>query len=86
MQLKHWVVATCLALGVTACGIEAPDSTSDATPATESLDQSHSALVLTCDYDGCPAGTCVTRFIVDKRCPGGYRYVCEAPAPGTTCS
>ncbi len=81
-MMKKLVVAACLALGLSACGVEAPEET----PEPGSVEQQvvyPSTYV--CDPDSCPAGMCATTVVRSTSCGGGYSYGCTPITPTSKC-
>jgi hypothetical protein len=82
-MMKKLVVAACLALGLSACGVEAP--LEEAAESGSVHQQGTAPLSWVCGMDDCPAGQCATSVKQSTSCPGGYAYGCTVITPTSKC-
>jgi hypothetical protein len=80
--MKKLAVMVCLALGLSACGVEAPEETTEESRTVEQL--YYPPGPTTCDMDGCPSGMCATGTYRNTSCSGGVGFTCSTIIVGTT--
>lgn len=80
-MMKKLVVAVCLALGASACGVEATEESNDLGTAHQ---EAHEPASWVCGMDDCPAGMCATMTKRDASCSGGFAFGCTTFVPGVS--
>jgi len=83
-MMKRLFVATCFALGLSACGADLSEEALENEP-VERMQQQIEPPVYVCGLDDCPEGMCVTGTIQSSTCSGGRTYVCTRITQTTMC-